>query len=163
MWFGGPTTQPRVGGLAGGSISHWWPMVSPVMLMKPGGSVVKNLSANAGDASSIPGSERSPGKGNGRPLHSCLGNPLNRGAWWATVHGVAKSQTRLSNSAAAGYEMKSLWKPKMTAGRAPGLVNSTVEIQRGQHAPWKLLTLALPSALALLISSIWLSLSYVLL
>ena len=74
----------------------------------PGGSVVKNLSANAGDASSIPVSERSPGKGNGSPLHSCLGNPLDRGAWWATVHGVAKSQTRLSNSAAAGYEMKSL-------------------------------------------------------
>ena len=57
----------------------------------PGGSAVKNLPANAGDASSIPGSGRSPGKGNGNPLrYSCLENPTNRGAWWATVHGAAK-------------------------------------------------------------------------
>ena len=41
---------------------------------------------------------RSPGEGNGNPLqHSCLGNPMDRGAWWATVHGVAKSQTQLSD------------------------------------------------------------------
>ena len=47
---------------------------------------------------SIPGSERSPGKGNGNPLqYSCLGNPIDRGAWQATVHGVAKSHTGLSN------------------------------------------------------------------
>ena len=46
----------------------------------------------------IPGSERSPGEGNGNPLQcSCLENPMDRGAWWATVHGVAKSRTRLSN------------------------------------------------------------------
>ena len=45
----------------------------------------------AGDAGSIPGSERSPGGGHGNPLrYSCLENPMNRGAWWATVHGVAK-------------------------------------------------------------------------
>ena len=58
--------------------------------------MVKNLPANAGDAGSIPGSGRSPGEGNGN-LHqySCLGNLMDRGAWWATVHGVAKSQTRL--------------------------------------------------------------------
>ena len=56
----------------------------------PGGSVVKNLPANAGDVDLIPGSGRSPGEGNGNPLqYSCLGNP-HRGAWWATVHGVAK-------------------------------------------------------------------------
>ena len=55
------------------------------------GSVVKNPPANAGDVSSIPGSGRSPGEGNGNPLqYSCLGNPMNRGAGWATVHGVAK-------------------------------------------------------------------------
>ena len=64
----------------------------------PCGSVVKNLPANVGDADSIPGSGKSPGKGNGNPLqYSCLGNPLGRGAWCATVHGVTKSQTRLSN------------------------------------------------------------------
>ena len=55
------------------------------------------MPANAGDArdtSLIPGSGRSPGGGNGNPLqYSCLGNPMDRGAWWATVHGVTKSQT----------------------------------------------------------------------
>ena len=54
-----------------------------------GGSVVKNLPANAEDASSIPGSGRSPGEGNGNPLqYSCLGNPMNRGTWRATVYGT---------------------------------------------------------------------------
>ena len=49
---------------------------------------------NARDMSSIPGSGRSPGEGNGNPLqYSCLENPMDGGAWWATVHGVAKSQT----------------------------------------------------------------------
>ena len=56
-----------------------------------GGSVVKNLPANAGDIGSFPGSGRSPGEGNGNPLqYSYLGNPMDRGAWWATVHGVAE-------------------------------------------------------------------------
>ena len=60
--------------------------------------VVKRLPANAGDLGSIPGSGRSPGEENGNPLQSsCLENPMDRGAWWATVHGLAKSQTRLSN------------------------------------------------------------------
>ena len=67
----------------------------------PGGTVVKNLLANAGDArdmSSIPGSGRSPGGGNGNPLqYSCLERPMDRGAWWAKVHGVTKSQTQLSD------------------------------------------------------------------
>ena len=54
----------------------------------PGGSLVKNLLANAGDGSSIPGWGRSPGEGNGNPLqYACLENPLDRGAWWVTVHG----------------------------------------------------------------------------
>ena len=64
----------------------------------PGGSVVKNLPANAGDTSSISGSGRSPGGGNGNPFQSsCLENPVDRGAWWPTVHGVTKSGTLLSN------------------------------------------------------------------
>ena len=59
-----------------------------------GGSVVKNLLVNAGDAGSIPGSGRSPGEGNGNPLQfPCLETPMDRGAWWATVHGVTKNQT----------------------------------------------------------------------
>ena len=65
----------------------------------PGGSVVKNLPANAedtGDLGLIPGLGRFPGGGNGNPLqYSCWDNPMNRGAWWAKVHEVAKS--RLSN------------------------------------------------------------------
>ena len=53
---------------------------------------------NAGDLGSIPGLGRSPGEGNGNPLqYSCLENPMDKGAWWATIHGVAKSQTRLSD------------------------------------------------------------------
>jgi len=64
----------------------------------PGGSGVKNLLANAVDTSSIPGLGRSPGEGNGNPLqYSYLGNSMDRTAWWATVHGVAKSGTQLSN------------------------------------------------------------------
>ena len=59
--------------------------------------MVKNSSANAGDVGSIPGSGRSPGKGNVNPLqHSCLENIMDRGAWWATVQGLTKSQTQLS-------------------------------------------------------------------
>ena len=59
--------------------------------------MVKNLPANAGDIrnmGSIPELRRSPGIGNGNPSqYSCLGNPMDRGAWWATVHGAAKRQT----------------------------------------------------------------------
>ena len=56
-----------------------------------GGSVIKSLSANAGDTGSILGSGRSPGEGSSNPLqYSCLKNPMDRGVWWATVHGVAE-------------------------------------------------------------------------
>ena len=64
----------------------------------PGGSEVKASACNAGDQGSIPGSGRSPGEGNGNPLqYSRLENPMDAGAWWPTVHGVAQSQTRLSD------------------------------------------------------------------
>ena len=63
----------------------------------PGGSDGKESTYNAGDAGLIPVSGRSSGGGNGTLLHySCLGSHMNRGAWWDTVHRVAKSQTRLS-------------------------------------------------------------------
>ena len=66
----------------------------------PGGTVVKNSPSSAGDVAevgSIPVSGRSPGGGNGNPLqYSCLENPMDRGAWWATVHGVTKSRTQLN-------------------------------------------------------------------
>ena len=62
----------------------------------PGGSVVKNLFANAGDSGWIPPSRRFPGGGNGCSLqYSCLGDPMDRGAWWDTVCGFAESQTGL--------------------------------------------------------------------
>ena len=62
----------------------------------PGDAVVKNLPARAGDTGLIPGSGRSLGVGNGNPLqYSCLENSMDREAWWATVHGVEKSQIQL--------------------------------------------------------------------
>ena len=58
------------------------------------GSEVKASACNAGDLGSIPELGRTLGEGNGNPLqYSCLENPMDRGAWWATVHGVAKSRT----------------------------------------------------------------------
>ena len=64
----------------------------------PCGSEVKASACNVGDVGLIPGLGRSPGEGNGNPLqYSCLENPMDRGAWWATVHGVAKSRTQLSD------------------------------------------------------------------
>ena len=64
----------------------------------PAGSDSKESACNVGDSGSIPGSERSPGEGNGYPLqYSCLENSMNRGAWQATVHGVSKSWTQPSD------------------------------------------------------------------
>ena len=64
----------------------------------PGGSDSKESACNAGDEGSIPGLGRSPGEGNDNPhQYSCLGNPMDRGAWRATVHKVANSRTRLSD------------------------------------------------------------------
>ena len=61
------------------------------MLGFPSGSLVKNLPANAGNTGAIPGSGRYPEEGNGNPLHYfCLENPIDRGAWWATVHGITR-------------------------------------------------------------------------
>ena len=62
----------------------------------PSGSVTENPTANMRDTGSISGLERASGEGNGNQLqYSCLENPMDRGAWWATVHEVAKSRTRL--------------------------------------------------------------------
>ena len=64
----------------------------------PGGSEGKESACSAEDLGLIPGSGRSPGEGNSNALqYSCLENPMDRGALWATVHGVTKSQTRLSD------------------------------------------------------------------
>ena len=82
-------------------MSFWNLFSIPVVYLSmgfPGGTVVKNClpmeEKQAEDVGSIPGSGRSPGGGNGNPLqYSCLGNPMDRGAWWATVHEITKSQT----------------------------------------------------------------------
>ena len=73
--------------------------------------MVKNLHANAGDArdsGSVPGLERSPGVGSGNPLwYSCLENPMDRGAWWATIHGVAELDTTEATEHACMLPLKS--------------------------------------------------------
>ena len=64
----------------------------------PGGSVGKESACIAVDLGSVPGSGRSPGEGNGNSIqYSCMENSTDREAWWATVHGVTKSQTQLSD------------------------------------------------------------------
>ena len=69
----------------------WQP--TPVFLGFPGGSDSKESTCNVGDLGSIPGLRRSPGGGHGNPLqYSFLENSMNRGAWWVTAHGIAKSQ-----------------------------------------------------------------------
>ena len=63
-----------------------------------GGSEVKASARKVGDRGSIPGSGKSPGEGSGNPLqYSFVENPIDRGAWWDIVHGVAKSQTQLND------------------------------------------------------------------
>ena len=88
--------------------------------------MVKNLPTNAGDLrdlGSIPGLGRSPGGGNGSPLwYSCLENPMDRGAWWATVHGVTKSRTRL----------KQLSKHEQNAG---GILEKLRDVQEDAELP----------------------------
>ena len=71
----------------------------------PGGSAGKESACNAGDLGSIPRWGRCPGEGNGYPLqYSCLENSMDRGAWWATVHGVAKSWTGLNDCLSLSLE-----------------------------------------------------------
>ena len=83
-------------------------LISPLLSKHtgfPGGSSLKNPPGNTGDADSIPGSGRSPGGGHGNPLlYSCLENPMDRGAWRAIGHGLAKTQTWLSDSTAIAIQ-----------------------------------------------------------
>ena len=80
-----------------GSFSILWHCLS-LGLGFPGRSGGKASACNAGDPGSIPGLRRSSGEGNGNPLqYTCLENSMDGEAWWATVHGVAKSRTRLSD------------------------------------------------------------------
>ena len=82
------------------SHSHAWLLENYMDLYQQSdvSSFLKAYACNTGDLGSIPGQGRSPGEGNGNLLqYCCLGNPMDGGAWWATVHGVAKSRTRLSD------------------------------------------------------------------
>ena len=75
-------------------------------LGSPGGPVVKESASNIGDVGSIPGLGRSPGEGHCSPLqYSCLQSPMDRGAWWATVHRVTKSWTRLKQLSTHAHTM----------------------------------------------------------
>ena len=111
---GSPTVFARLGEECNNGVCqclcHWmWGKISIILLPLepvfsdlqislhiwgfPDVSVVKNPPANAGDSGTIPGSGRFPGGGHGNPLqHSCLENPIDRGAWWAIVHGVAQGR-----------------------------------------------------------------------
>ena len=109
-WAASSTWTPQ------GDPAHWLSSLSPTYLRPslnlfssqgqtpvpssyfPGGSDGKAFADTAGDPGSIPGLGRSPGEGNGNPLpYSCLEKPMDGGTWWATVHGVTKSRTWLSN------------------------------------------------------------------
>ena len=84
---------PKKGNAKECSNYHTIALISRASKDFPGGSDGKVSAYNAGDLGSIPGSGRSPGEGNGNPLqYSCLENPMDGGAWWATVHGVTKNR-----------------------------------------------------------------------
>ena len=96
MWLCGYTTlhTPMIHSAAGSHCLSCF--LFGILWGFPGGSDGKESTCNVGDLRLIPGSEKSPGEGNGNPLqYSCLGNPMDRGAWQVGVHGVAKSQTWL--------------------------------------------------------------------
>ena len=97
-------------------------VITNVVFRFPGGSDGKVSVCNAGDTGSIPGSGRSPGERNGNPLqYSCLENTMDEGAWQATVHGVAKSRTRLNDFSViiALYQLshKGMGFPDSSAGK----------------------------------------------
>ena len=120
-----------------GTPSIPWLFASPASLLlnmpnslchrgSPGGSEVKNLPANAGDMSSIPGWGRSPGERNGNPLQcSWLGNPLDRGAWWVTVPGMPKeSDNWATNQQQQPYVMTHLNLLQHAILKAPSTVQT---------------------------------------
>ena len=92
----------------------------------PGDSDGKESACSVGDPGSISGLGRSPGEGHGNPLqYSCLGNPIDGGPWWAAVHGVTKSRTRLSNFTLTFHfhalEKKMATHSSVLAWRIPGM------------------------------------------
>ena len=107
----------------------------------PGGSDGKASAYNAGDPGSVPGLGRSPGEQNDNPLqYSCLENPMDGGAWWATVQGIAKSRTRLSNFASCYTKFfdcvdhNKLWKILQEMGIPDHLTCLLRHLYAGQEA-----------------------------
>ena len=99
----------------------------------PGGSEVKASACNVGDLGLIPGLGRSPGEGKGNPLqYSCLEDPMDGGAWWATVHRLPKSRTRLSNFT------------YLTQCKC--CVSSCLHVANSSFAFWKFLAFLFPNA-----------------
>ena len=124
----------------------------------PGGSDGKASAYSVGDPGSIPGWGRSPGEGNGTPLqYSCLENPRDGGAWWATVHGVAKSRTRLSN-----FTFQGLKPCASTEGGSGSIFGSGTKIPHaarcGQKSKKKTLQTTLLEAYWIHPSFVWASL-----
>ena len=116
----------------------------------PGDTGVKNLPADAQDArdtTSISGSERYPGLGNGNPLHSCLENSMDRGAWRVTVHGVAKSRTWLSMHTQGASWDEGLSVLRLGQSQAPGLLHHPIGSSGEPFAVhwWHLLLLCQPT------------------
>ena len=107
-------------------------------LGSPGGSDGKESACNAGDTDLIPGLGRFPGEGNDNPLqYSCLENPMDRGAKWATVHEVSKSQTQLSNFHQGVKQLmgNSPWYRISHTADLPGLVLNPLK-DPGNHLGW---------------------------
>ena len=111
----------------------------------PGGSVLRNPAANVGHAGLIPGSGKSPGEGNINPLHySCLENPMDRGSWWAIVHRVTKSQTKLKWLSKRAYTELMIQMPRAHFCDLPELLqvaslkldHSTVCVQLWTERHW---------------------------
>ena len=93
----------------------------PDHLGLPGSSAVKNPPANAGDVGLIPGLRRFPGGGNGNPLqYSCLENPMDRGAWWATVHGGHKESAMTEHACTPVLSQVQSWSECQQQGRDEG-------------------------------------------
>ena len=100
--------------------------------------ISKESACKAGDSGSTRGSERSPGEGNGNPLkYSCLENPMDGGAWWAAVHVVAKSRTRLSDFTLTFHfhalEKEMATRSSVLAWRIPGIVEPDGLPSMGSH------------------------------
>ena len=118
-------TAWRVAGHPG---SRPWFQLDPIISLTltartwgvPGASAGEESACNAGDADLTPGTGRAPGGGNSSPLqHSCLGHPMDRGAWQAAVHGVTKSRTQLGDRARVHTQ------PAQTAHTAKGHTHRT--------------------------------------